>query len=404
VRRKMEPHRFVGTNMWYAAHLGADSAFGDRQRLCRELDRLRDLGVTNLRILAASEVSPLRDAVSPASHERNRVACPELLEGLDFALAEMAQRGQRAVLYLTNFWEWSGGMMTYLYWTNGGTYIDMNDPAHPWPEFPDTAARFYGSAEAVGLYHERVRSLVTRINSITGRRYADDPTIFSWQLSNEPRPGASPAVVAEHIDAYCAWIQDTARLIKSLDPNHLVSTGSEGLVGSADRADYFVRAHDIPELDYLTAHIWPQNWGWITAEDIPGTFAVAERKAQAYLAEHVALAERLGRPLVIEEFGFPRDQGRFDRGSTASYRDRFYALIHAAVEASARQNGPLQGSNFWAWGGEGVARHADYRMKSGEANYLGDPTHEPQGWYSVFDVDRSTCEKIRTHAEALATI
>ena len=40
-----------------------------------------------------------------------------------------------AVIYLTNFWEWSGGMMTYLYWTNGGRYIDMNDPAHPWPEF-----------------------------------------------------------------------------------------------------------------------------------------------------------------------------------------------------------------------------------------------------------------------------
>ncbi len=41
----------------------------------------------------------------------------------------------RAVLYLTNFWEWSGGMMTYLSWINGGNYINMNDPAHPWPEF-----------------------------------------------------------------------------------------------------------------------------------------------------------------------------------------------------------------------------------------------------------------------------
>ena len=35
----------------------------------------------------------------------------------------MGRRGMTAVIYLTNFWEWSGGMMTYLYWTNGGRYM-----------------------------------------------------------------------------------------------------------------------------------------------------------------------------------------------------------------------------------------------------------------------------------------
>ena len=43
---KGETYRFVGANMWYAAYLGADTAFGDRARLHKELDDLKALGVT----------------------------------------------------------------------------------------------------------------------------------------------------------------------------------------------------------------------------------------------------------------------------------------------------------------------------------------------------------------------
>jgi mannan endo-1,4-beta-mannosidase len=33
---------------------------------------------------------------------------------------------------------------------------------------------------------------------------------------------------------------------------------------------------------------------------------------------------------------------------------------------------------------------------------MGDPPHEPQGWYGVFDSDASTQAIIRAHAAALA--
>src|SRR5688500_13680993 len=55
-----ETYRYAGANMWYAAYLGADAPYGNRDRLRRELDRLAELGVRNLRILASSEQSPLR--------------------------------------------------------------------------------------------------------------------------------------------------------------------------------------------------------------------------------------------------------------------------------------------------------------------------------------------------------
>ena len=108
------PYRVAGTNMWYAAYLGADAPVGDRDRLKRELDRLAALDVNNIRILGSSELSPLRNSVRPTFRDRTPKFNEALLRGLDHALAEMGQRGMTAVIYLTNFWEWSGGMMTYL--------------------------------------------------------------------------------------------------------------------------------------------------------------------------------------------------------------------------------------------------------------------------------------------------
>jgi mannan endo-1,4-beta-mannosidase len=394
------PYRFAGSNMWYAAWLGA----GEPSRLTRELDGLAAMGVTNLRIAASAELSPLKNSARPTFRDQSANYSETLLKGLDRALAEMGRRGIRGVLYLTNFWEWSGGMMTYHYWTNGGRYIDMNDPAHPWPEFPDMVSNFYASPQAVAMYHDYVRAVVTRTNTITGVPYAEDPAIMAWQLANEPRPAGSEKVARERMDAFLKWVSGTAGLIKSLDSNHLVSTGSEGLQGCLGDESCVIAEHMIPEIDYLTTHIWPLNWSWVDSADLPGTWAGGEAKVRDYMAKHVALATRLGKPVVFEEFGFPRDQGLFDPGTPTTYKDRFYQLIYDEVLASARTGGPLVGSNFWAWNGSGRASHPDHRFVRGDPYFLGDPPHEPQGWYGVFDTDASTKAVIAAHAKALAAI
>jgi mannan endo-1,4-beta-mannosidase len=389
-------YAIAGTNMWYAAYLGS----GNRDRLKRELDRLNALGVDNVRILGSAEYSPLKNSVRPTFRDRTKHYNEELLRGLDVALAEMGRRGMKAVIYLTNFWEWSGGMMTYLYWNNGGRYIDMNDPAHPWPEFPDMSSEFYANAPAVAMYHDYVRAVVSRRNSVTGQLYRDDPAIMAWQLANEPRPGGGAEAGRRHMAAYLAWIGATARLIKSLDPNHLVSTGSEGTMGCIEDVQCVVDAHASPAVDYVTAHIWPQNWSWADPKDLAGSWPTVERNTRAYLAQQVDIARRLGKPLVIEEFGMPREGGSFDPSAATTHKDRFYQLIYSAVLDSLRTGGPLRGANFWAWDGEGRAQHADHHFERGDTSYLGDPPHEPQGWYSVFDSDASTQAIIRDYATA----
>ncbi len=53
--RNGKPYYYVGTNFWYGAISGSEGEGGNRQRLCRELDSLKSMGIDNLRILVGSD-------------------------------------------------------------------------------------------------------------------------------------------------------------------------------------------------------------------------------------------------------------------------------------------------------------------------------------------------------------
>ncbi len=41
-----EPYYFIGVNYWYGAILGTEGRYGDRERLLRELDHMKSIGIT----------------------------------------------------------------------------------------------------------------------------------------------------------------------------------------------------------------------------------------------------------------------------------------------------------------------------------------------------------------------
>src|SRR4029077_12847195 len=124
----------------------------------------------------------------------------------DFLLDEMAKRDMKAVLYLNNFWQWSGGMSQYMAWANGKPVMDP-DVTGDWNAFMDTSASCYREPKAQQAFLQVVDKLIRRKNSVNGRAYADDPTIMAWQLANEPRPG-SDANASPHFDVFIKWIDE----------------------------------------------------------------------------------------------------------------------------------------------------------------------------------------------------
>ncbi|HTY37419.1 MAG TPA: mannanase [Bacteroidota bacterium] len=394
-----KPYYFAGANLWYACYMGSSGVTGDRPRLLRELDSLKSRGMDNLRILAASEQPYLKGTVKPVIQPRPGEVDEHLLEGLDFVLAEMAKRHMRAVLYLNNYWEWSGGMVVYNVWS-GQESVDPYDTTKGWEAFMNFSAGFYSNQKANTLFRDYVRRLITRKNTVNGRLYREDPAIMSWQLANEPRPGALGVYAEHNLPAYYRWIDSTARFIHSLDTNHLVSTGSEGTIGSLLSPQYYLAAHKTPQVDYLTFHLWPQNWGWFDPKNIATTFPGTKEKALEYIGAHLALARQLQKPIVMEEFGLGRDGGSFQSTAATTTRDAYFELILRTLFDSARTGTPLAGYNVWAWGGEGRAQHDDGVWKEGDP-FTGDPPQEPQGQNSVFSNDSATLEILGRYGKAM---
>ena len=397
---KHKPYYYVGTNFWYGAYLGADSEYGDRARLLRELDRLKNIGVKNLRVVAASEESDFSLPLSPPFQYRDGHYNEKLLEGLDFLLSEMGKRNMRAVLVLNNYWDWSGGMSEYVSWATGEAVVDPTaDKNVGWSDFLDFSARFYQLKKAQKRYRKYIDMLVNRKNVYTKKEYKNDPAIMTWELANEPRP-AKKGDPQENVKIFSKWVDETAGFIHSIDKKHLVTTGSEGEKGTLNSWDFTREAHAIKSIDYLTIHMWPKNWGWYKA-DAPSTLGTAKENTIDYIGKGLKTARKLNKPMVIEEFGFMRDGEKAAADSPANDRNNYYRFLFRLAQDSIQAGSPLAGTNFWGWGGEGRAQHADHQWQVGDSVYLGDPYSEAQGLNSIYDTDKETLEIITKSAKEL---
>jgi mannan endo-1,4-beta-mannosidase len=394
--RDGQVYRYLGANFWYGMNLGAETS-GDRARLGRELDRLAALGVTNLRIIASSEgpdSEPWR--IVPSAQPSPGQARDDILQGLDYLLLQMQKRGMAAVVCLGNFWNWSGGMAQYLRWNGAGAIpYPPPQPGGDWLSFEQYTSQFYSNEGALRDARLWIERIVGRKNSLTGVRYANDPTIMAWELANEPRG-------MQNVQNFLNWIETTSSAIKLLDPNHLVTTGSEGETPAPELVGLdVIKDHQFASIDYVTAHLWVQNWGWYDPQYPDLYLPQAIQKMKTYLKTHLSLSQTLGKPLVLEEFGIARDGGSYDPAASVSARDQYYREVFNSVQTAMQSGTPMSGVNFWAWAGEGKPKTPGAYWKTGDA-WIGDPPHEAQGWYSIYAEDQSTLKIISEFAARIS--
>ncbi len=295
----------------------------------------------------------------------------------------------KAVIFLSNNWEWSGGFQQYLIWNDVISAKWLTEKP-TWDELRDNVAKFYSCAACIDSYNAQAKIIIGRTNKFTHKRYTEDATIMAWEIANEPRP-MRPAAN----DAYSKWISKTAAMIRSLDKNHLVTTGHEGRIGT-ESLELFDKIHADKNIDYLTIHIWPKNWAWFENGKMAEQYAKAEKLTRDYIAEHVSVAKKLNKPLVIEEFGLPRDAQSFDISAKTKLRDRYFQTVFSYIKSEPF----IAGANFWAFGGTARPIKDQLFWKAGD-DYMGDPPMEEQGLYSIFDKDRSTWKVISRSARRL---
>ncbi len=393
--RHGEPYYYVGTNFWYGAILGSEGQGGDRKRLCRELDKMKSLGIDNLRILVGSDGKRgVKTKVEPTLQEAPGVYNDTILAGLDYLLMQMEKRKMVAVLYLNNSWEWSGGYGYYLEQAGLGQAPRPNEDGYP--AFMNFVTKYASCEKAHQLFYDYVRFIIGRTNRYTHRRYVDDPAIMSWQIGNEPR-----AFSKEALPAFERWLAEASSLIRSLDSNHLISIGSEGSWGCENDIACYERICADKNVDYCNIHLWPYNWSWARKDHLVEDLGVSCKNTKDYIDAHLSVCARIGKPLVMEEFGYPRDGFSFTPGSSTTGRDGYYQYVFGLVADNAEKGGYFAGCNFWGWGGYAQPKHEQWQVGD---DYTGDPAQEAQGLNSVFVKDASTLKVVRSQVKRMKQI
>lgn len=110
-------------------------------------------------------------------------------------------------------------------------------------------------------------------------RFRDRPEILMWELMNEPNCGPE-GDRQSCLDAEYGWAKKTSELIKALDPCHLVSIGTSGVVTWTPGGEgNFRRMHALPSVDIISVH----------------------KEVNKEMDNEVRLARELGKPLFIGE-------------------------------------------------------------------------------------------------------
>ncbi|CAK0785548.1 hypothetical protein CVIRNUC_008758 [Coccomyxa viridis] len=273
----------------------------------------------------------------------------QAFKGFDITIAEAAKQNIRLVVALTNNWNYNplqtDWKCAYTNWTTTAT--DCND--------------FFTDPNAIQLYKNHIRTVLTRVNTVTGIPYGSDPTIMAWNLMNEPRNERTAPLGAEQIQS---WINSVAPYLKSLAPNQLVTVGEDGFYQRAncqsnqanpvpnsaggaggawclDTGNDFLPNHLANGIDYGSIHMWPDNWG---RTDLGF--------GKTWLQAHIDDVKYLGKPLVLEEFGkavggyLPIDK---TEGPQAQYS--YYQQTYQQAQQSLDSNTGLKGIMFWRWAG-----------------------------------------------------
>lgn len=336
-----QPFRYAGTNAYYLPNYEKiNSGVVDRA-----MELFENTGVNVVRMWAFydgydcgySQNDPSENVIQTAPGEYSE----EALQDLDRVIAKGKERGVRFILPFINFWDELGGICQY------NTWAGATDPSTNM-EF------FLNNEQTQKWYKEYISMLLNRTNTVTGVAYKNEPAIMAWQIINEGRNrGQDPAILRD-------WYQEIAQYIKSIDSNHLVSTGEEGFdegtpseYTSEDYSNtYTLRANEgtsyimnteIPEIDFGNAHWYPTEYGFGSTVD--DSFLTGQK---AWLNDHQKIAENVGKPFIIGEYGYP--------GWGDERVDQMYTAFYEHAETIALDGNLLwqlvaDGTKCWEFGG-----------------------------------------------------
>ncbi|KAK8114769.1 fungal cellulose binding domain-containing protein [Apiospora kogelbergensis] len=305
----------AGTNSYWISFLTSNADVE------KALDTLVDSGLKVLRIWGFNDVTAKPGSGTVYFQQLSAGGSTintgvDGLQRLDYVVAAAEIRGLKLIINFVNNWDDYGGIAAYV------------------RAFGGSKTSWYTNTAAQAQYRKYVQAVVSR--------YANSPAIFAWELANEPRcNGCSTDVIYN-------WAASTSAYVKSLDPNHMVTLGDEGM-GLPGDGSYpyqygegtdFVKNLGIKTLDFGTFHMYPDHWG------------TNYNWGNGWIEAHGKACVAAGKPCMLEEYGTTTNHCQNERpwqktslATSGMASDLFWQL---GVQLS---NGPTHDDGFTVYDG-----------------------------------------------------
>jgi mannan endo-1,4-beta-mannosidase len=280
-------YNFLGFNAYY---LFTEAAYGKAYITGEVFNAATEIGVKVVRTWAFYEADSIKNkgVIRPDPYEYVETA----LQALDYVIWQAKEKNIKLILTLCNNNPHYGGIPQYLRW--GRKYLKKDLPH----------SGFFTNDTLKSWYKDYIFMLLNRVNTYTNIPYKDEPAIFSFELLNEgSNQFSNPAIIYN-------WYSEMSAYFKSIDKNHLLSTGEAG--EDDDRSAYsdinlfynssdflfngskgtsFSKNISLPQIDYGSFHLYTDGWGMHYAAGIN------------WIKEHLFIAETFNKPALLAEFG-----------------------------------------------------------------------------------------------------
>jgi mannan endo-1,4-beta-mannosidase len=216
----------------------------------------------------------------------------------DHTLAVARAHGVKVIVTLGNQWgSCEGSQYKWASWYTGGYKTQV---------LPSTTVSY--------------RAWVAEVVS----RYKNDPTIAMWQLMNEAEVKLDNTSTCAPAADLVGFATDVSGLIKSIDPNHLISLGTMGAGQCGSQNSDYQKINAVANIDVCEYH----DYGHET-EALP-----------AHLVSDISACNALNKPIFVGEAGI---KSTSVGGTFAARAAAFEAKMSAQLKAG------VKGFLVWSW-------------------------------------------------------
>lgn len=219
--------KFIGVNSY-------DLAYRTNEEIDQTISLAAKNGIKVIRFWAFGEGR--KDGFQPEKGVYNT----ESFNRLSYAIASASKHNIKLIVVLSNYWSDYGGTLKYLDWQN-----------LPHKKQSDSDLFFIDDG-IKELFKSYTNKVLNYKSPYTNKLLKNETAIFSWELMNEPRV-SSKAKGGIVID----WLNDMSSYIRTIDQNHLISSGTEGFSPIYDSSNGpYINEIASSSAEMVTAHFY----------------------------------------------------------------------------------------------------------------------------------------------------